>query len=521
MKFLGNAPLDTLDIMVAESQSSINSITVWLHGQPDQPEEYFFQRPRANKRRACAQPDSRHWPKRQQLMETSGNAQLSGQTSGRKLRSSETRAPPMTPTSRGRTAKKPDRRPNAGSPVREAGPNEDEDEEQTPKAPATTLGSIPLLLAQPLRPQIKAPVNREASDSSESHSSKKSRSQSPTKSLMDLKDTNMPISARAWDSSEKPADLEKFVNDMEQIGDRVGCIPSAVKARFAAIGKTPRAFQIAEDGIHGGGIETEASATREATGGLGHEVFWYEVSKITRASNRCQVRAAPEPTWNSEVHSRVLQLALEGHWEGKEISYQDISLARLSNKSLVPWNVTTGAMQSKMVDYAIIINPDEDFNGDASKSIHNHIVGKVSGEMNASINQTAAPYVRYRPIGVSIETKKGLVGEEEAHVQLATWMIAQYTRLRQLMTNQATGKLPSFPVLSVHGQRWFLMIACIRENGHIDLIKELLVGDTGSLAGVYQVIAAIRRIAQWVNDDYRPWFEREILGKANGIQASP
>ena len=174
-----------------------------------------------------------------------------------------------------------------------------------------------------------------------------------------------------------------------------------------------------------------------------------------------------------------------------------------------------------MVDYAIIIDPNEEFDCDASKSIHNHIVEKVSGEANASINQTAAPYVRYRPIGVSIETKKGLVGEEEAHVQLATWMIAQYTRLRQLMTNQATGKLPSFPVLSVHGQRWFLMIACVRENGHIDLIKELLVRDTGSFAGVYQVIAAIRRIAQWVNDDYRPWFEREILGKTNGIQASP
>ena len=144
---------------------------------------------------------------------------------------------------------------------------------------------------------------------------------------------------------------------------------------------------------------------------------------------------------------------------------------------------------------------------------------QVSGEMNASIKYIAAPYVRYRPVRVSIETKRGLVGEEEARVQLATCMIAQYTRLSQLMTNQATGKLPCFPMLSVHGQRWFFMIACIHENGHIDLIKELLVGDTGSFAGVYQAIATIRRIAQWVHDDYRPCFEREILGKANGIQA--
>ena len=109
-------------------------------------------------------------------MEISGNAQLSGQTSGRKLRASETSAPPMTPSSRGRTAKKPDRRLNVGSPVREAGRNDVEDEEQPPKAPAPSLGSVPLILAQPLRFQSKAPVNRQASGSTESYGYKKSRS---------------------------------------------------------------------------------------------------------------------------------------------------------------------------------------------------------------------------------------------------------------------------------------------------------------------------------------------------------
>ena len=36
---------------------------------------------------------------------------------------------------------------------------------------------------------------------------------------MDLKDINMTIVAKAWDPSETPADMEEFVNDMEQVGN--------------------------------------------------------------------------------------------------------------------------------------------------------------------------------------------------------------------------------------------------------------------------------------------------------------
>lgn len=56
------------------------------------------------------------------------------------------------------------------------------------------------------------------------------------------------------------------------------------------------------------------------------------------------------------------------------------------------------------------------------------------------------------------------------------------------------------------------MIAKLHANERIDLIKELHLGDTGSVAGVYQVMAPIQRIAQWIRDDYRPWFESAILG---------
>ena len=65
------------------------------------------------------------------------------------------------------------------------------------------------------------------------------------------------------------------------------------------------------------------------------------------------------------------------------------------------------------------------------------------------------------------------------------------------------------------------MIASLQDNDRINLIKELYLGDTDSVAGVYQVVAAIRRIAQWINDDYRPWFEKEVLGFKAGVSSRP
>ena len=255
----------------------------------------------------------------------------------------------------------------------------------------------------------------------------------------------------------------------------------------------------------------------EITESLDHTLFWHRVSMIHPATIECLVDSDPEPAWNSEVHSRLLRLALEGHWETQEVWYKDVTVARISNKSLAPWNIATWAMQPKMVDYAIVINPSQNFSGDPSKSLHNRIIEKLRVETGASINQTSAEWVRFKPIGVNVETKKGTVGEDEAHVQLSTWLTAQYSRLRQLMPGKTKTKLPSFPVLSVQGQRWLLMIICIHGNERIDHIKELYLGDTGSVIGVFQIIAAIRRVAQWVKDEYRPWFEREILGiKAGG-----
>lgn len=266
----------------------------------------------------------------------------------------------------------------------------------------------------------------------------------------------MPVDLRAWTTPAIPSDLKGLVKDMERISKGIGVIPPAVRERFDAIQETIHDFQCANEGR--GSPREKLDGNRN--GGLCQDIFWFRAFLIHQATNECLVGSKSEPAWNSEVHSRILRLALEGEWAEEEVWYEDITLARISNKSLVPRNIATGAMQSKMVDYAIVINPSQDFTGDASKSLHNHIIEKLRVEKaSASINHTAAEWVRFKPIGVNIETKKGAVGEDEAHVQLGTWLTAQYSRLRQLNsvkplqanTTNANVTLPSFPVLSVQG----------------------------------------------------------------------
>ena len=517
------------------SQSTTSSVDVWLDGQPDLPQDYALAHPqtshRKRKRHTPGPALSQYSHQRRRLMEVSGNILRPGEQSAGRKSPSKQRPRPTTPTHHSRSTRAAHRLGTADPITDTLHELLDEDPEETPM-PRNQSGRTPSLRARPPNLRFKPSSQEESLDSRESRDSKL-RSKSPTKRLGDFQFSDMPVDSRAWSADAIPEELMDLVNDMERISVGIGVVPPAVRDRFAAVKQTVHDFQWARgeadyDGKKAQKKETEKKETKKkktekretekATAGLGHALFWHRVSMIHKATIECLAEGYPESAWNSEVHSSILRLALEGLWETREVWYADVTSARISNKSLVPWNIATGAMQSKMVDYAIVIRPSRDFKGDASQSLHQRIIEKLrSEEGGESINQTAADYVRFKPIGVNIETKKGAVGEDEAHVQLGTWLTAQYSRLRQLVSIESKAKLPSLPVLSVQGHRWLLMITCIHENNRIDLVKELDLGSTRSIVGVYQVVAAIRRIAQWVRDDYRPWFEREVLGMKNAV----
>ena len=294
----------------------------------------------------------------------------------------------MTPTREKRSMRAWRILASTAYPSPDMGHAEDDLEEQMPRPQSKARVINPILLARPSDVSSSAVLDRpDPSDSGESRDSKKSRSRSPTRRLGAIQFAEIPVDSRARDRAVIPTDLQELVMEMEQIGERIGVVPPAVREKFEGIGKTIHDFQCAKESVTGIEGENQLDATDRATGGLGHDLSWFLATRIHQASHGCLEKAAPGAAWNSEVHSRVLRLALEGHWQGHEIWYEDISSARISNKTGVPWNVATETMQSKMVDYAIVINPSQEFTKQPSKSLRNHIIERLRGEAgDPSIN---------------------------------------------------------------------------------------------------------------------------------------
>ena len=112
-------------------------------------------------------------------------------------------------------------------------------------------------------------------------------------------------------------------------------------------------------------------------------------------------------------------------------------------------------MQGKVVDFAIIFDPLE--------SILELLVAKIAPQgSKSSINQAAAEWIRFSPIGVSFETKREGEGGDTAQVQISAWLSAHFAKLLQLTEGRT--KLPCLPGVIVQGHTWSMVIAVMKEE---------------------------------------------------------
>jgi hypothetical protein len=110
-----------------------------------------------------------------------------------------------------------------------------------------------------------------------------------------------------------------------------------------------------------------------------------------------------------------------------------------------------------MVDYALVLIPDP--------ATHRAILARLRADNLASINHAKAEYVRFKPITVSIETKRPGMDEDSAKVQLGVWAAAHLERLRELCASDA--ELPFLPEVVVQGHDWRLKIASVTCDGNV------------------------------------------------------
>lgn len=531
------------------SYSGSSSISTWLQGHPELPHQYIREdetatAPRKPRKRKQAlgqgnTTSSIKYPKLAELPSCRMN-----EASNRKQSHSEDESPSksvrrdrntrasvrrqLRPADATNQSQTPTARPTR-LPQNLTFPSREDDLEATPKPASnisttridTTLDRLPTPMFPPLghnqREDNRSAVtsstrSSEVSEDSDltSASRGKRREGSPKRPtrMADFLLSNTPVVIKDFGTPgfPIPTDVKPLYKDLAFIAAGRHVIPLAIQS-IAAKELLEETFP--ENFLSQ--VMQQEQGEQKLTGGLGYQDFWTQVLKVEGSATACFNAKLPEASWNSEVHSTVLNLALVGPWKAKGIWYRDVTPAKITDKALLPKYAKGDSMQSKMVDYVLALNPDSD--GDlqhriVARLIADQMKANMKAEQRSSINHTDAEYLSFSPIAVSMQTKRGAIDEDNMRVQISLWVSAHFARLRQLNSKV---ELPSLPILVMLGHKWKLMIAQVKNNSKIVILGDKDLGDTCSVKGVFQIIAVVRRLADWVHDDYLPWFESSIL----------
>lgn len=146
---------------------------------------------------------------------------------------------------------------------------------------------------------------------------------------------------------------------------------------------------------------------------------------------------------NNEIHSRALRLALERGRSARAVWYRNVTTAQIKDQPLLPGSTAGLAIQSKMVDFAVVLDTRSD------KGLAKLVHAKLRHEELSAINHTPAEHVRFSPIAISIEAKRAAIEEGMANAQLAVWVSAHFRWLQRL--NNGGSTLPTLPLIIVQG----------------------------------------------------------------------
>ena len=502
------------------SISSISSIEIWLDGHPHSAD---YEQPATNaiatnpdrKRHRSIHSPSRQPSKSRKLSTIPVNIMSKPEPRITRGMAASSQKTPLkkTPSRRQSTTHLPST--SMSNVHRRNSINHDQD--PTPRAQPHPFKSRPPLSTPSHDDQPpSSPTSSATSAISCSHSSaprppsSSARSRSPTKRNVDLKLSDIAVdwvtfSTPGLSFSHQATDLLK---DLRRIENGKKVISSAIQREVIQYMRDMAGVELDEEDItrwfSASGSPEYLSAK---PGALSDGKVFDKAVDVTRAALRCRNHGVSEPEWNSAVHYPLLNLALEGFGLDKGIWFHDVSTARISDSSLLPAIASISkTMQSQMVDYAVVIRP--------SQEVERHIRSKLRANDSYSINHTDADYIRFSPIALSIETKRAAIEEDKAHRQLGTWVSAHFARLRQLV--QGDSSPPFLPLIMTQGDSWNFMMAVMASAKSIVIYRDQPLGHTRSLLGVYQLLAALQRLAKWIDEQYRLWFESRVLQSERG-----
>ncbi|KAH7112688.1 hypothetical protein EDB81DRAFT_735162 [Dactylonectria macrodidyma] len=437
--------------------------------------------------------------------------------------------PPSTPPSRMRSGspRKRPRRDLQGEKDMEENNDErltayEEDPEKTPSASSSSVLSLgPRELALRSFPLMQSPPSISRSTTTQTSSAKKStrRPASPVKTFT-LQMLQKPVEfVKLADSPHEqlPLDVRQLYQDISDLAvDREGFIPRRFEA--AVWKRIPRAkaryFSDQDQHLD----STPPSGELET------------LLEIESDAELCLSSNASEAAWNIDVHAPLLKLALKPFEES--LRRHILTSSRISPAFSPPMQEGScyDVAGSKLVDFGIALHPER--GGLLDNAIHRALAHLPAHWHH--LNQTPYDPIRFGANAISIETKTGTNGLHEARLQIGIWVAAWHNRMKILLqqdtdqedtesepnraaNTRGNGKsdlLVTLPVIIVVEHDWKLFFACDRGN-QIDIIGHINIGDTKSLAGLFIIVAVVRRLSTWIEKDFSPWLYQALTNSLN------
>ncbi|KPM38324.1 hypothetical protein AK830_g8243 [Neonectria ditissima] len=316
-----------------------------------------------------------------------------------------------------------------------------------------------------------------------SKASKLSRNSSPRKQLRNAKLKETGFLRASLLDDQKPTLLHALTEDLTKIGDGFGILPKDLQSELA-VHRSIRDWNF--------GDAPEFGTTRLPD--------LKTVQRIYKLAKRCFTNNHPESSWNNDVHSRVLDWVLrDGPCEDDMVDYR----CCLSAQIIADYQPISAP--SKMVDYCICIEPDE------NSPEYDAIESLCEQRPGMSINHTEWADLTTYPIAISIETKGPSIGYETALLQVATWHSAQWRSLRWDNPEPASSmKLEFLPGIIVMQHHWWFVATALNEDGKARTFERLLLGETESILGIYKLSMTLQKLVAWARDQHWPAFQTDM-----------
>lgn len=353
----------------------------------------------------------------------------------------------------------------------------------------------------------------------------RTRSSGPTKRLGHLQLSDLRVELKQFGTLgyDPPTAAEFLLQDVRRLGKGFGVIQEEFRTRMHA----PKEDEPVEDFNF---EKPEAKPDKDDVfTSPDRDFFWHALSVVHDVARDCQNETSSEPEWNSEVHSRILRLAPQSSRATSGVCYRNVTVDRIHDTNPLPTILGAAKrlsvkMQSEMVDFVLMLEPDV--------MMHDDIIAMLNEGPNitdrSSVNHASPEGIRFKPIAVSIETKRAAIQEDAANLPLAVWVSALFAKLRQLVSplNQppliALG-LPILPLIIIQAHVWKLLIAYSAPSSSsstptnnlspssVIILRDIPLGTTSSILGCLTVTASLRRLMRWASKDFQKWW-RELLG---------